>query len=166
MDIEKFNNEIKDYSLDELKLIYETQKDLYSEEEMKIINDRIKIIEKEEIEKLLPKEINCPKCYGPNPFENDECMFCNYKFNKSKYYDLEYYENLEENKKDGEELEKDSYAFQYIISFLIPLVGFILGAILLSKEDDEKVAVGKHCIIIGIVSIVIYVITCILVLMA
>ena len=82
--------------------------------------------------KLLPNEIECPKCFGPNSFSNDNCSFCGAKLNKEKYYNLEYYN------KDKENEEKTSYSFQYIISYIIPLVGLILGAILLSKEEIEK----------------------------
>ena len=155
MDKEKFLEEIKDNSLEELELIYETQKDLYSEEEMIIIKSRIsdfKKKEEEKLKKLLPNEIECPKCFGPNPFENNECSFCSAKLNKEKYYNLEYYEN---DKANDEIEEKTSYAFQYIISFLIPLVGFILGAILLSKEEAEEKEVGKICIMTAIMSMVI-----------
>lgn len=155
MNNEKFLEEIKDTTLEELEIIYETQKDLYSKEEMTIIKSKIDDFKKkeiEEIEKLLPKEIECPKCFGPNSFENNECSFCGAKLNKEKYYDLEYYKNDKEN---NEIEEETSYSFQYIISFLIPLIGFILGAILLSKEDIEERNVGKKCIIIAIVSMII-----------
>ena len=79
-----------------------------------------------------------------NPFSNDTCCFCNYKLDKSKYYVINYEQEEEE------EEEGSSYTFQYVISFLIPLIGYILGAILLSKEDAEQRSVGKKCIILGI----------------
>ena len=53
------------------------------------------------------------------------------------------------------ESEGGSNAFRYVISFLIPLIGYILGAILLSKDSAEEKDVGKNCIILGIVSAVI-----------
>jgi len=62
---------------------------------------------------------------------------------------LEYYN------KDKENEEKTSYSFQYIISYIIPLVGLILGAILLSKEEIEERDIGKKCIIIAIISMII-----------
>ena len=55
----------------------------------------------------------------------------------------------------AEETDRKSYTFQYVIGFLIPLVGFILGAILLSKDDEEEKSAGKTVIILGIISIVI-----------
>ena len=51
-----------------------------------------------------------------------------------------------------------------MISFLIPLVGFILGAILLSKDNEEEKQVGKSCIILGIVAVVISTIIIVLIL--
>lgn len=175
MNENNFLNEIKNNTLDELELIYSTQKDLYTEEEMEVINKRINYLkgeieaEKEErIKKLretVPKEIECPKCSGPNPFENNECCFCGYNLEKAKndflmkreieyenYYeddDCDAYDNDEEY--DGSET-KSSFTFQYVISFIIPLVGYILGAIMLSKDTYEERQVGKCCIIIGIVS--------------
>ena len=63
-----------------------------------------------------------------------------------------------------EKESSNSYTFQYVISFLIPLVGFILGAILLSKENEEEKAVGKSCIILGIIAVVISTIIIVLIL--
>lgn len=157
MDKNKFLEEIKDNTLDELEYIYETQKDLYSEEEMKIIEEKIEQFKREErerIEKMLPKEIECTKCFGMNAFENDYCTYCNAKLDKQKYYSAEYYETLEDENNSDEESE--SYTFQYIISFLIPLIGFIVGAIMMTKDNKEKVSVGKKCIVIGIFSIIIF----------
>ena len=156
---EEFLKEIEEYSVDELELIYETQKDLYTEEEMSLIKKQLELYEKEEkekIEKMLPKEINCSKCEGPNSFENETCVFCGAKLDKKKYYSLEYYENQDA---DIEiETGGESNTFRYVISFLIPLIGYILGAILLSKDSDEEKSVGQNCIILGIVSAVIAVV--------
>ena len=117
----------------------------------------------EKIEKLLPKEIECPKCFGPNEFKNDLCAFCGAKINKEKYYNLDYYHNQQEGIKTE---EPESYSFQYVISFFIPLVGFILGAILMAKENDESVSVGKKCIVVAILSIIIYIISIMILLSA
>ena len=50
---------------------------------------------------------------------------------------------------------RSKYTFQYVISFLVPLVGFILGALLLAKDDEEEKDIGKTCIIIALISVVI-----------
>jgi ribosomal protein L40E len=129
----------------------------YIDKEVKdtIIDKRIKELEAEKVKKLLPKEIICPKCSAPNPFKNDQCMYCCYDLDKTKYYDLEYYESKKTyNSKQNEEQE-DSYVFQYVISFLIPLVGFIIGGMLLSSDSKERVSVGKKCILIGIIAMAI-----------
>ncbi len=161
MNIKSFIDELQKYSADDLRLILNTQQDLYSTEELKLIEEqlenRIQQDKKDEenfIQEHLPNEITCPKCDGINPFENEKCCYCGHAFDKSKYYKKEYY--LQDDLETAEEeTNSKSYAFQYIISFIIPLVGFILGAILLSKDDEEEKSVGKTVIILGIVSIVI-----------
>ena len=40
----------------------------------------------------------------------------------------------------------------YILSLLIPLVGFIAGAINLTKDESYKKSIGVNCIVLGIVS--------------
>lgn len=44
----------------------------------------------------------------------------------------------------------------YILSFLIPIVGFIIGAIYYTKPETKEV--GKMCIILGVLSIVLAVV--------
>jgi len=43
--------------------------------------------------------------------------------------------------------------FLYILSFLIPLAGFIIGAIYYTKPEPEYKHVGKMCIILGLLAI-------------
>lgn len=45
-------------------------------------------------------------------------------------------------------------ALLYILSFCVPIVGIILGIIWMNDQDVEKKAIGKTCLIVGIVSIV------------
>ena len=161
MSNKSFVDELQQYSADDLRLILNTQQELYSNEELKQIEKQLenrisqdKKDEEEFIKQHLPNEITCPKCDGVNSFENDKCCYCGHVFDKSKYYNKDYY--LQDDFETAEEeTDSKSYAFQYIISFIIPLVGFILGAILLSKDDEEEKSVGKTVIILGIVSIVI-----------
>ena len=42
----------------------------------------------------------------------------------------------------------------YILSFIIPVVGIILGIVWMNDQDIDKKAIGKTCLIVGIVSIV------------
>lgn len=162
MNNKSFTDEIKQYSADDLRLILNTQQDLYSEEELKLIEqqleNRIEQDKKDEenfIQQHLPNEITCPKCDGINSFENEKCCYCGHFFDKSKYFKKEYYLQDESETAAAEETDRKSYTFQYVIGFLIPLVGFILGAILLSKDDEEEKSAGKTVIILGIISIVI-----------
>jgi hypothetical protein len=42
----------------------------------------------------------------------------------------------------------------YVVSFLVPVAGIILGVIYMGKEDEESKALGKVCLIIAIVAFV------------
>jgi len=157
-----FEDEIRNYTIEELEIIVSTQKDLYTEEEMNqlkkllALKRQVAYDERERnILERLPKEILCDKCDGPNSFSNETCVFCGHKLNKSKYYTDEYYEKLDVVDDESSDNSKDSYTFQYVISFIIPLVGFIVGGIMLANDDDEKRSHGKVCIVVGIVSILI-----------
>ena len=171
MNKETFLKELQQYSADDLRLILNTQQDLYSPDELKLIEEQLenrinqdKKDEEEFIKKHLPDEIPCPKCDGVNPFENEKCCYCGHTFDKSKYYNINYYLQEESETAAEEETDKHSYTFQYVISFLIPLVGFILGAILLSKDDEEEKSAGKSCVILGIVAVIISTIIIVLIL--
>ena len=117
-----------------------------------------------EIRESFPAEINCQKCDGPNPFDNEVCMFCGSKLDKSEYEEMLLHlddclekSNEQESELGGQEVSENgnNHSFEHIISFLIPLVGFILGAILLSKEDVDEKEEGKTCIVLGICSMIV-----------
>lgn len=59
---------------------------------------------------------------------------------------------------------KESHTFQYVVSFLIPFIGFMLGSLLLAKDSDKDKSLGKDCISLGIASMI--VITIILIIIA
>ena len=42
----------------------------------------------------------------------------------------------------------------YILSFFIPLAGFIVGAIYASKEEEHYKHVGKNCLIFSVLNII------------
>ena len=42
----------------------------------------------------------------------------------------------------------------YILSFLIPIVGIVVGIIYMSKGDPESKSLGQICLVLGIVVIV------------
>jgi hypothetical protein len=55
---------------------------------------------------------------------------------------------------EGISLSKGQRALLYILSFIIPVVGIILGIVWMNDHDLDKKAIGKTCLIVGIVSIV------------
>lgn len=42
----------------------------------------------------------------------------------------------------------------YIFSILVPIVAFIVGAIMLTKDDEYKRSIGAMCIVLDIISII------------
>ena len=167
-----FSEEISGYSDDDLELIIATQKDLYTQKEMEqlIALQKARELEKkakaeaekkqkeQEILSKLPDTILCEKCDGPNPFHNAVCNYCGHKLDKTRYYCTERQNTATSNNSDSGEQPSNSYSFHYIISFIIPLIGFIVGAVMLANDDEEKQSCGKACIVLGIISMIINVI--------
>jgi len=52
-------------------------------------------------------------------------------------------------------ISTQSFMFQYIISFIIPIAGFIIGGILLSDNNIQKRSAGTNCVGLGIISVII-----------
>lgn len=173
----EFFDEIKDYSAEDLKLIMEDQGALYSAEEMAAIRARLAQLKAEKRGKMqnietamlahLPKTIVCPKCEGPNEFSAPACIYCGCRLPKEGYYaearraaerQIEGAVREEEADEYDEEPQTEekgpSFTFHYVISFLIPLVGFILGAMLLSDRDEARCQAGKACILWAIAGMV------------
>lgn len=143
----EFEKELKTYSLDDLKLIYETQKDLYTEEEMELIKKRIDFLENPPRKKK--RTSICPKCDGPNPYTNDVCDFCGAVLDKNSDFDSD---------SINEEEDDDSSSgnwMRYLISFLFPFIGIIMGVVLLCKNDSEENGVGLGCILCVVLSSII-----------
>lgn len=59
---------------------------------------------------------------------------------------------------DSQDSKENRFLFQYVISFIIPIVGFIMGAIMMAGENEDRVSKGKVCIILGIISVILYLI--------
>lgn len=159
IDKAKLDEEFEEYSPEELQYIYETQQDLYSPEELDYMKETVE--KKKEalsvaISEFLPDEIECEKCGGPNKFSNDVCEYCGHELDKSPYFRraarLATGEDPEEAENDEERSE--SYLFHMVISFVIPLVGLIMGAIMLTSNDADKREIGKRCIIIAIAAMI------------
>ena len=164
MDCAKLEEELAEYPSKELQYIHDTQQDLYSADELDYMRDIVERRKREELERMkafLPKEIECEKCGAPNEFERSTCKYCENELDKSAYYEKAEFlaqggdpDDLEE---EGSE-ELKSYAFQYIASFLIPIVGYIMGAILLTKDEEDQRSAEKACLIIAIISMVVSII--------
>ena len=154
----EFKKECEKYSIEELELIVETQQDLYTEEEMKclieILSQKREFAEIERI-KNLPKEIKCPKCDMISSIESERCPYCEFEFGKNKYQYAAENSNNSDFDDDKSNDESNSNIVGYIFSFIIPLVGFILGANLMSKDSEDEKSQGITCIVIGIVSVIV-----------
>lgn len=129
-EIKKFKDELKNNTIDELELIIKDQKNLYSEEEIKLIEEVIEQKKKKvkgKMENKLPKTIKCSKCDSINPFKNDVCMFCEYKLDKTKYYNQE---------NENRESKYNKIAIIGLIIVLLVIVCIVASSIL-SKRQEE-----------------------------
>ena len=52
------------------------------------------------------------------------------------------------------EIDNTTVILLYILSFFIPLAGFIVGAIYASKDEEHYKQVGKNCLIFSVMNIV------------
>ena len=164
MDCAKLEEELAEYPSKELQYIHDTQQDLYSADELDYMRDIVERRKREELERMkafLPKEIECEKCGAPNEFERSTCKYCENELDKSASYEkaevLAQGGDPDDLEEEGSE-ELKSYAFQYIASFLIPIVGYIMGAILLTKDEEDQRSAGKACLVIAIISMVVSII--------
>lgn len=167
LDKQKLEEELAEYDIDTLKMIHETQTDEYSPEELDYMLEIIQRKEAELLEKAeayIPEEIVCEKCGVAQPFSNDKCQYCEWEFDKSEYYrqanleaqGLAHYGSEDDARQSSTEQDgSSSYTFHYVISFLIPIVGLIMGAVFLTKDSQEGRSVGKTCILAAIIGMVI-----------
>jgi len=51
-------------------------------------------------------------------------------------------------------IDHESYWTYSILGFLVPLVGFIIGAIMLTKDDKLDKKLGEHTIVISVLGII------------
>lgn len=52
--------------------------------------------------------------------------------------------------------QHDSYGMYTLISFLLPLIGIIVGIVFLTKDKKLDKKLGEHCIAFGILSIILW----------
>ena len=100
----------------------------------------------------------CSKCGDNNQISAMVCTNCGNSLSDAKIIisktikNESYVRNYDYSKNSSISL------FTYIISFLIPLIGFIIGAIFLTQDDYEKNDAGKVCIVLGVISILLNII--------
>jgi hypothetical protein len=82
----------------------------------------------------------CVSCGRSIPWTANVCPYCGHDYRVSTY-----------NHPQQETLSGGMRALVYILSFLIPLAGIIIGIVFYVKPDPEMKRVGKNCIIIAIV---------------
>ncbi len=89
---------------------------------------------------------NCVSCGRAISWDANVCPYCGHDFRVTPSYG------------SGEQISDGMKILFYILSFLIPIVGFIVGAIYYMKPEPELKQVGKMCIILGLVSILLSVV--------
>ena len=52
------------------------------------------------------------------------------------------------------QIDETTVLLLYILSFFIPLAGFIVGAIYATKEEEHYKEVGKNCLIFSVMNII------------
>lgn len=90
-------------------------------------------------EKLKPGVRNCPNCghFISKGLPEPEKKYL-YQSTQSSNYS-----------------EGSSNTFLYCASFLIPFIGFIAGAVMLTTDDPYKKSAGSTCIVLGVVSVIV-----------
>lgn len=151
-------SELLSLSIDDIELILQDQRDLYSEDEFAFLEKRlVELLEEqnrialEERKKQIPSTILCPKCDGENPSSNQVCQYCSYKFKKRDYYQQHEYEMYDPVDEDSD--EDRSNTGLYVIAFLLPIVGIIMGLIYIGKNEDD---LGKSLIMFSIIISIVF----------
>ena len=144
----KLREELKGCSSEELWLIYDTQKDLYSEEELSVIRQMAKQkklrenAEQEQELKLSAKKTTvCEKCGTVNDPDAKRCLNCRHKIKPKK--------DSRPNSKP-----KKLFTLLYILSFLIPPAGMMIGITLISCGETERHFAGQKCFELSLYSAV------------
>ena len=99
----------------------------------------------EEEETIIQQKIICSACGRAVEGKRTNCPHCGELLLKGTSYKTSF-----SNGSSSHSHASGSYIVHYIISVLIPLAGFIMGAIYLTKKDESHV--GVTCIILGFIS--------------
>jgi uncharacterized membrane protein YvbJ len=90
----------------------------------------------------------CTKCSEKLEVGALKCKYCGTLTIKAKHPSSNYYSQ----QSYGSE---KSYFLLYLVTFIMPIVGLIVGGIFTFDDDPEKSAAGKGILIFGIIMIVI-----------
>lgn len=148
--------ELYSLNINQIEIALLDQRDLYSEEEIEELTHRLEILKsgneaaiKEDLIKHRPETFRCPKCDGINKSINEICEYCGYVM-KEKDYDNEEIEAQTEND------VKTSNTSLYVIAFILPFIGIILGIIYIGKNEELGKSLILFSIVAGILSMIIY----------
>jgi predicted RNA-binding Zn-ribbon protein involved in translation (DUF1610 family) len=88
---------------------------------------------------------NCVSCGRSISWDANVCPYCGHDFRAQAYA----------SQPRGETISSGVKILFYLLSFFIPIVGFIIGAIYYTKPEPELKETGKMCLILAVLSIVI-----------
>ncbi|MDH3364716.1 MAG: zinc ribbon domain-containing protein [Thermoplasmata archaeon] len=88
---------------------------------------------------------NCVSCGRSISWDANVCPYCGHDYRAQVYA----------GQPRGEQISSGVKILFYLLSFFIPLVGFIIGAIYYSKPEPEMKEVGKMCLILAVLAIVV-----------
>lgn len=147
-------DELLELTIPDIYYILNYEAKTLTAEEIKALEDRLNVLEKEAEEEELrerygerPKEFNCPKCDALVSADITECPYCNHVFVDKDYY------NTMDNPVHSASNGSSSNAVLYIVAFLIPVIGIVLGLIYIAKDNDT---LGKSLLTFSIIVSVIF----------
>jgi hypothetical protein len=91
---------------------------------------------------------NCVSCGRSISWYANVCPYCGHDYRAQLYT----------GQVRGETISSGVKILFYLLSFFIPIVGFIIGAIYYTKPEPELKEVGKMCLILAVLAIVINVV--------
>ena len=91
------------------------------------------------------QKTTCPECGVKIKEGTRNCKHCGAFIAKTQT-------SYTTNKQSSYTTSNHDGCFTYMISFIIPLVGIIVGAIYLTNDDSTKKHIGKVCILLGLLS--------------
>jgi hypothetical protein len=91
---------------------------------------------------------NCVSCGRTISWDANVCPYCGHDYRAQVYA----------GQMRGETVSTGVKILFYLLSFFIPIVGFIIGAIYYTKPEPELKEVGKMCLILAVLAILLNVV--------